>query len=215
MEIPVSDDSLSPAAPSGQPTRKSLSVADFQQLIRVMYLEKDLARGIEGTFMWLMEEVGELASAPVQRHPGGTGPGVCRRDRLADHDRQRGGHRPECGPGAEIRGGLPRLRAPGLLVSERGETMSGGAGTRRVRWNPFRVQVVAPSAPQGSRGAATLGYVMKPRCGLARIGASCWQRWVPWPPRLPPLPCRIRPRSLPCTWASAITTRPACGRRWS
>jgi NTP pyrophosphatase (non-canonical NTP hydrolase) len=28
-----------------------------------MYLEKDLARGAEGTFMWLMEEVGELASA--------------------------------------------------------------------------------------------------------------------------------------------------------
>ena len=35
----------------------------FQQLIREMYLEKDLARGTEGTFMWLMEEVGELASA--------------------------------------------------------------------------------------------------------------------------------------------------------
>ena len=35
----------------------------FQQLIRDMYLEKDLARGAEGTFMWLMEEVGELASA--------------------------------------------------------------------------------------------------------------------------------------------------------
>ncbi len=28
-----------------------------------MYLEKDLARGVEGTFMWLMEEVGELATA--------------------------------------------------------------------------------------------------------------------------------------------------------
>jgi NTP pyrophosphatase (non-canonical NTP hydrolase) len=35
----------------------------FQRLIRDMYLEKDLARGAEGTFMWLMEEVGELASA--------------------------------------------------------------------------------------------------------------------------------------------------------
>jgi len=32
-------------------------------LIRDMYLEKDLARGIDGTFMWLMEEVGELSSA--------------------------------------------------------------------------------------------------------------------------------------------------------
>jgi NTP pyrophosphatase (non-canonical NTP hydrolase) len=28
-----------------------------------MYLAKDQARGIEGTFMWLMEEVGELAAA--------------------------------------------------------------------------------------------------------------------------------------------------------
>ncbi len=28
-----------------------------------MYFEKDLARGIDGTFMWLMEEVGELAAA--------------------------------------------------------------------------------------------------------------------------------------------------------
>lgn len=28
-----------------------------------MYHEKDVARGIDGTFMWLIEEVGELASA--------------------------------------------------------------------------------------------------------------------------------------------------------
>lgn len=40
-----------------------ISLGDFQQLIRRMYFEKDLARGVEGTFMWLMEEVGELSSA--------------------------------------------------------------------------------------------------------------------------------------------------------
>jgi NTP pyrophosphatase (non-canonical NTP hydrolase) len=40
-----------------------MTLADFQSLIRRMYLEKDMARGVEGTFMWLMEEVGELASA--------------------------------------------------------------------------------------------------------------------------------------------------------
>jgi NTP pyrophosphatase (non-canonical NTP hydrolase) len=40
-----------------------VSLAGFQRLIRKMYLEKDVARGIDGTFMWLMEEVGELASA--------------------------------------------------------------------------------------------------------------------------------------------------------
>ena len=28
-----------------------------------MYHEKDVARGVDGTFMWLMEEVGELSSA--------------------------------------------------------------------------------------------------------------------------------------------------------
>ena len=36
---------------------------EFQKLIRDMYLPKDLDRGIDGTFMWLIEEVGELASA--------------------------------------------------------------------------------------------------------------------------------------------------------
>jgi NTP pyrophosphatase (non-canonical NTP hydrolase) len=40
-----------------------VSLADFQQLIRRMYFEKDVARGVEGTFMWLMEEIGELATA--------------------------------------------------------------------------------------------------------------------------------------------------------
>ena len=41
----------------------SLSLDDFQRLIRDMYHEKDVARGVDGTFMWLMEEVGELAAA--------------------------------------------------------------------------------------------------------------------------------------------------------
>jgi NTP pyrophosphatase (non-canonical NTP hydrolase) len=42
---------------------QQVAFADFQQLIRNMYLQKDLARGIDGTFMWFMEEVGELAAA--------------------------------------------------------------------------------------------------------------------------------------------------------
>ena len=42
---------------------KQVSLSDFQLLIRRMYHEKDVARGVEGTFMWLMEEVGELATA--------------------------------------------------------------------------------------------------------------------------------------------------------
>ena len=40
-----------------------ITLAELQQLIRRMYLSKDVARGIDGTFMWLMEEVGELSSA--------------------------------------------------------------------------------------------------------------------------------------------------------
>ncbi|MEZ6093634.1 MAG: MazG nucleotide pyrophosphohydrolase domain-containing protein [Pirellulaceae bacterium] len=43
--------------------RQALSLDDFQSLIRKMYFEKDMERGVEGTFMWLMEEVGELSSA--------------------------------------------------------------------------------------------------------------------------------------------------------
>jgi NTP pyrophosphatase (non-canonical NTP hydrolase) len=40
-----------------------LSLADLQSLIARMYSSKDEARGIDGTFMWLIEEVGELAAA--------------------------------------------------------------------------------------------------------------------------------------------------------
>ena len=40
-----------------------ISLRDFQQKIRSMYYEKDVDRGVDGTFMWLMEEIGELATA--------------------------------------------------------------------------------------------------------------------------------------------------------
>ena len=43
--------------------QKPIALGDFQALIRKMYLEKDLARGVEGTFLWLMEEIGELATS--------------------------------------------------------------------------------------------------------------------------------------------------------
>jgi NTP pyrophosphatase (non-canonical NTP hydrolase) len=44
-------------------TRNEISLADLQLLIRRMYFEKDRERGLEGTFLWFMEEVGELATA--------------------------------------------------------------------------------------------------------------------------------------------------------
>lgn len=40
-----------------------LSLRELQSLIHKMYGSKDAARGVDGTFMWLMEEVGELAAA--------------------------------------------------------------------------------------------------------------------------------------------------------
>jgi len=44
-------------------TERQISFSEFQALIRDMYMRKDVARGVEGTFMWLMEEMGELAAA--------------------------------------------------------------------------------------------------------------------------------------------------------
>ena len=35
----------------------------FQRQIEAIYFEKDNARGMEGTFMWFAEEVGELSRA--------------------------------------------------------------------------------------------------------------------------------------------------------
>jgi NTP pyrophosphatase (non-canonical NTP hydrolase) len=46
-----------------EPSAEQITLSGFQRLIREMYFEKDLARGVDGTFMWLMEEIGELAGA--------------------------------------------------------------------------------------------------------------------------------------------------------
>lgn len=40
-----------------------MHIAEFQQLIRDLYLDKDSERGLEGTYMWFAEEVGELTRA--------------------------------------------------------------------------------------------------------------------------------------------------------
>jgi NTP pyrophosphatase (non-canonical NTP hydrolase) len=39
------------------------TLARLQQAIAALYGAKDEQRGVEGTFMWLMEEVGELSAA--------------------------------------------------------------------------------------------------------------------------------------------------------
>jgi NTP pyrophosphatase (non-canonical NTP hydrolase) len=40
-----------------------MTLPDLQTLIRDTYGAKDSSRGVEGTFMWFTEEVGELATA--------------------------------------------------------------------------------------------------------------------------------------------------------
>lgn len=41
----------------------ALTIRDFQQLIRDTYYEVDSQRGTPKTFLWFVEEVGELATA--------------------------------------------------------------------------------------------------------------------------------------------------------
>ena len=40
-----------------------MHISEFQQLIAKQYEERDRQRGVPGTFMWFVEEVGELATA--------------------------------------------------------------------------------------------------------------------------------------------------------
>ncbi|MEW5947066.1 MAG: MazG nucleotide pyrophosphohydrolase domain-containing protein [bacterium] len=40
-----------------------MKISDFQEKIRGIYHERDSRRGAEGTFLWFIEEVGELARA--------------------------------------------------------------------------------------------------------------------------------------------------------
>jgi len=41
----------------------ALTLKEVQRQIHATYGAKDVARGLDGTFMWFMEEVGELAAA--------------------------------------------------------------------------------------------------------------------------------------------------------
>ncbi|MFK5955676.1 MAG: MazG nucleotide pyrophosphohydrolase domain-containing protein [Planctomycetota bacterium] len=40
-----------------------MKLSEFQKRIEEIYFEKDKARGVEGTYMWFAEEVGELTRA--------------------------------------------------------------------------------------------------------------------------------------------------------
>ena len=47
-----------------------MRVAEFQQLIRERYYATDSARGAPATYLWFIEEVGELAHAIANRERG-------------------------------------------------------------------------------------------------------------------------------------------------
>ena len=40
-----------------------MEIKEFQNLIREVYLDRDAKRGADKTFLWLLEEVGELTRA--------------------------------------------------------------------------------------------------------------------------------------------------------
>jgi len=39
-----------------------MRISEFQVLLKKLYLHKDLNRGINSTYIWLIEEIGELAT---------------------------------------------------------------------------------------------------------------------------------------------------------
>lgn len=52
-------------------SNNTLTISAFQQHIRDRYYQTDSARGTPGTFMWFVEEVGELATALHKRNGEG------------------------------------------------------------------------------------------------------------------------------------------------
>ncbi len=77
-----------------------MQIGEFQQNIEKTYYDRDSARGMGGTFMWFIEEVGELATAVREGDQGGDEGRIRRRAGLALHRReprrnQHGRGRPE------------------------------------------------------------------------------------------------------------------------
>lgn len=65
--------------------RSSVTVEQFQTLIRERYFATDSARGAAGTFLLFMEEVGELATALHDNRAGkATPPTQAQRDNLVE-----------------------------------------------------------------------------------------------------------------------------------
>jgi len=58
-----------------------MTIREFQKLIEDIYFARDQARGRDGTFVWFVEEVGELAKALARPRDDG---GKNLREELAD-----------------------------------------------------------------------------------------------------------------------------------
>ena len=39
-----------------------MKISNFQDLLKDLYLQNDMNRGVKSTFIWLVEEIGELAT---------------------------------------------------------------------------------------------------------------------------------------------------------
>jgi NTP pyrophosphatase (non-canonical NTP hydrolase) len=63
----------------------AMTITEFQRRIEAIYLERDRARGVDGCFRWLVEEVGELARALRNREAAATAlPDANLREEFAD-----------------------------------------------------------------------------------------------------------------------------------
>ena len=93
-----------------------LSLTQLQTLIRQTYHEKDQRRGVEGTFMWFMEEVGELAAALRSGSAEERRRGIRRCPRLAGHAGEQRGRGPRQGSPGQVRRGLSRLSTNPLCL---------------------------------------------------------------------------------------------------
>ncbi|MEM7167328.1 MAG: nucleotide pyrophosphohydrolase [Planctomycetota bacterium] len=51
------------------PEVPDVSLHEFQQQIERIYYERDAARGVDRTFVWLTEEIGELARSLLSGEP--------------------------------------------------------------------------------------------------------------------------------------------------
>jgi NTP pyrophosphatase (non-canonical NTP hydrolase) len=52
------------------PSLAAAGIAEFQRRIEQIYFARDSARGVAGTYMWFVEEVGELARSLLSGQQG-------------------------------------------------------------------------------------------------------------------------------------------------